>query len=192
VLPHRLYKYLPNQYVEAVVKQGKLIFRTLSYFQQAEDPERGDPFESMHVERPGSGVTITNLRTNQSHTDDFAFINRNSADRIYCFCLSHRKEAELFRQFRSNACVEILDVPEFLRRWRRAVSRLKSSSEWELLHRDVEYYHVARPALADIKDPRNLPFFKREIYAHQDEYRLVAARTRDLKLIQELVYAPPI
>jgi hypothetical protein len=189
MLPHRLYKYLPDQYVDTVVKQGKLLFRTLSYFQRVEDPERGDRLESMHIDRPGTGVTLTVSRTGQSFTGDFAFINRVQADRIYCFCFSRRKDADLFRQFGSNTCVEILDIRELLRRWHRAVKKLKSSSEWELIHRDVEYFHVARAALADIKNPRNLPFFKLETYAHQDEYRLVAARTRYLKLIQEIVDA---
>jgi hypothetical protein len=42
----------------------------------------------------------------------------------------------------------------------------------------------------DVKNPRNLPFFKLEKFSHQTEYRLVMARRQAFKLIQEIVDAP--
>jgi hypothetical protein len=189
-LPHRLYKYLPSRFAEDFLSRGILLFRSLSYFRQAEDPERGDPFESSHIDRPGSGVSITNHRTGRVITGDFAFINRLQSDLIYCFCLSRLKNLELFKQFQSDVCVEIKDVTEFLRRWRRAESKIKSFAEWELLHRDVTYFRMDRASSIDVKNPRNLPFFKLEKFCHQNEYRLVTARQKAFTLIQEIVDAP--
>jgi hypothetical protein len=188
--PQRLYKYLPSRFADDFVRRGIVLFRSLSYFRQTEDPERGDPFESMHVDRPGGGVSITNQRTGTVITGDFAFINRVQADLIYCFCLSRRKNPELFKQFQSDVCVEIKDVTEFHRRWRRAVNKLKSSAEWELLHGDVTYFRMDRASPIDVKNPRNIPFFKLEKFSHQNEYRLVTARRKALTLIQEIVDTP--
>ena len=185
-----LYKYLPARFVNDVVGRGILLFRSLSYYQRAEDPQRGDPFESMHLDRPGSDVRITNLRTGEVRIGDFAYINRVQSDQIYCFCLSRRKDAELFAQFESDACIEICDVRQFFFRWQRAVRRLKSSDDWQTLHRAVTYFVVDQPTTANIKDPKNLPFLKLAKFAHQDEYRLVAARGSAFELIQEIVDAP--
>ena len=187
MLPTRLYKYLPRRYLNRVVNGGNLLFRSLSYFQTMEDPERGDPFESMHIDLPGGGVTISAPEKGIRLTGDFAFINRVRSDQIYCFCLSHLKEEALFKQFGCDTCVEILDVPEFLRRCERAVTRLRSSRDWEFAHRYLEYFRVDRVASLDIKDPHNTPFFKLDKFVHQAEYRLVAARSGAFKLIQEIV-----
>ena len=187
MLPARLYEYLPGRYLNSVVKAGKLLFRSLSYFQTMEDPERGDPFESMHVDRPGGGVAISAPEKGIHLTGDFAFINRVRSDQVYCFCLSYRKKEALFTQFGCDTCVEIFDVPEFLRRCQRAVTGLRSSRDWEFVHRCVEYFRVDGMASSDIKNPRNAPFFKLDKFVHQAEYRLVAARKDAFELIREIV-----
>jgi hypothetical protein len=187
MLPTRLYKYLPKVYLRSVINSGNLPFRSLSYYQSVEDKERGDPCEAMHIDRPTSGLTLSVPKKGIRMTGDFAFINRVQSDQIYCFCLSSRKEEAFFEQFGCDTCIEILDVPEFLRRCKRAVTSLRSSTDWEFIHRNIEYFRVDVAASLDIKDPRNLPFFKLDKYIHQGEYRLVAARTGAFKLIQEIV-----
>src|SRR5260370_40832235 len=144
MLPTCLYKYLPRCYLNRVVNGGNLLFRSLSYFQTMEDPERGDPFESMHIDLPGGGVTISAPEKGIRLTGDFAFINRVRSDQIYCFCLSRRKEEDLFTQFGCDTCLEILDGQEFFGRCKRAISRLRSSPDWSLAHRPAEYFRGDR------------------------------------------------
>ncbi|MCK4392391.1 hypothetical protein KAX17_05755 [Candidatus Bipolaricaulota bacterium] len=187
-VPRRLYKYLPDRYVEDFVK-GRLLFRNLSYFRGIERGGRGDVYEGMHVDHPDNDVTITNLSKGTVMRGDFTFVNRTRADLIYCFCLSQRLHLSLFDEFSSDRCVEIIDVSEFLHRARCAVTRLKSASDWEFLHRPVKYYEGDKASGADIKESRNLAFFKPLSLSHQDEYRLVAARTSSFQLIQEIVRA---
>jgi hypothetical protein len=123
-----LYKYLPNRFADDFVRRGILLFRTLSYFQKVEDPERGDPFESMHIDRPGDGVSITNQRTGKTLTGEFAFINRVQSDQIFCFCFSRIIDSRLFAQFQSDVRIEIKDLEEFQRRWQGAVQKFRSTN----------------------------------------------------------------
>jgi hypothetical protein len=186
-VPRRLYKYLPDRYVEDFVK-GRLLFRSLSCFRGIEHGGRGDVHEGMHVDHPDNDVTITNLSKGTVMRGNFSFVNQTRADLIYCFCLSQRLHLSLFDEFSSDRCVEIVDVSGFLHRAMRAVARLRSASDWEFLHRPVEYYESNEAPANNIKEPRNLAFFKPSSFSHQDEYRLVAARTSSFQLTQEIVH----
>ncbi len=185
-IPRKLYKYLPEPYVKDFVK-GRILFRNLSYFRGIEHGGRGDVHEGMHVDHPDNVVTCANLSKGTVTTANSAFTNRTRADLIYCFCLSQRLHLSLFDEFSSDRCVEIVDVSEFLHRAKHAVGRLKSASNWEFLHRPVKYYEVNKATGSNIKEPRNLAFLKRLSFSHQEEYRLVAARTSSFQLIQEIV-----
>ena len=81
----------------------------------------------------------------------------------------------LFAEFNADACVEILDVDEFLQRCNDTISRQTRFSESGLLHERVEYYAPNRKVERDISEARWLPFFKHGSYSHQEEYRLAAA-----------------
>ena len=69
------------------------------------------------------------------------------------------------------------------------MARLKCASEWEFLQRPVKYYEGNKATGANVKEPRNLAFFKPLSLSHQDEYRLVAAHTSSFQLTQEIVHA---
>lgn len=185
-VPRRLYKYLCGCHVQGLV-DGQLLFRSLSYFRQVEHAGRGDIYEGMHVDHPEGGVTITNLSRGTVTKGDFAFINRVRPDLIYCLCFSQRLHPHLFDEFSSDSCVEVTDVSEFLRRVALAVEGLKSPPDWELMHRPVEYYASNQTVQVNIKEPRNLPFFKLSSFSQQSEYRLVAAPSSAFHLIQEIV-----
>lgn len=187
-LPSKLYKYLPAQFVSDVREKGVLLFRSLSYFQRLEgDAARGDYFEGMHVDHPDNDVTIPVLDTGQVIKGDMAYLNQTKSEDIYCFCLSTELSDELVRAFGATACIEISDVPEFTRRVRKAVGRLKSAADWEVDFRPLAYYNSNEAATIDIKNPRNLPFFKPVVYAEQAEFRIIAARKTSFELTQAII-----
>ena len=89
--------------------------------------------------------------------------------------MSTKKEDALFEEFGCDTCIEIVEVPEFLRRCQHAVSRLRSSSDWEFVHRAFECYSFADAVAGNVKDPRAIPFFKLKRFMHQSEYRFSTA-----------------
>lgn len=176
------------QFAPAVRERGILLFRSLSYFQRIEgDAARGDYFEGMHVDHPDNDITITALNTGRTVKGDMAFLNQTKSEDIYCFCLSTRLSDELFHAFGATACIEIFNVPEFARRVRKAIGRLKSAASWEVDFRPVVYYHSNKAVEVDVKNPRNLPFFKPVDYAEQAEFRIVAARRTSFELTEAIV-----
>lgn len=185
--PSILYKYLPSQYVDAVLKRGELLFRNLSYFRQYECEQRGDPLEGHHKDNPDNDIVITNLSMGSKIKGDFSFLNLTDTDHIYVFCLSKTYSENFFQEFESDACIEINDVPEFIRRSRIAVKRLVSAHRSGLLHKSVTYYLSNEPIELNIKDPKELIFAKDLSFKHQDEYRLAFGKKNAFKLEQKIV-----
>ena len=54
-----LYKYLPLRFARTMIGEGALMFSTLSWFQNLEDPDRGDGFEGTHKYFPVGGLQVT-------------------------------------------------------------------------------------------------------------------------------------
>ena len=185
--PEKLYKYLPSKYVNSVVRKGDLLFRNLSYFRQYEDNQRGDPFEGFHRDNPDNDITINNLSTGKVIKGDFSFLNSTNTDLIYVFCLSKKVDPNLYVEFKADACIEIIDVVEFLKRTMFAVKRLLSAHSSGLLSGSVMYYKENAPAGFDIKNPKNLSFAKGRHYQHQEEFRLVFGSKKGFNLTQQIV-----
>jgi len=174
--PYTLFKYLPCQYAEAVIKKEKLLFRNLSYFRQYEDRLRDDPIEGIHVDSPEKGLTITNLTQGFSITGNFSFLNSIDQNRVFIFCLSKKYSIELYDEFSSDTCIVINNPRHFFARCHRAVMKLENRGIIDkkgLLHRSVDYYKFHLAVERSVKDPLNLPFFKASNFSHQEEYRLV-------------------
>jgi hypothetical protein len=185
-----LYKYLPSQYADAVIKEGKLLFRNLSYFRQYEDRIRGDPIEGIHMDAPDRGFTITNLTRGFSITGNFSFLNSIDQDNVFVFCLSKTFAVELFEEFSCDACIVIKNPDKFIARCRHAVKKLKRhglADKKGLIHRSVDYYKFNEAVEKSVKDPLNLPFFKAIRFSHQDEYRIVFGYPGAFKLTQRII-----
>ena len=60
-LPSVLFKYLALPHAHAMLDAGELMFSTLSWFQNLEDPDRGDGFEGTHKYFPIGGLEATRL-----------------------------------------------------------------------------------------------------------------------------------
>lgn len=183
----RLFKYLPSKFVDQVANNGVLLFRNLTYFRQFEGYQRGDPMEGFHRDNPDNEITLTNLNTGNIIKGDFSFLNSTDTDLIFVFCLSTELNQNLFKEFETDACIEIIDTDKFLKQTSFMVKSLSSFHESGLLHDYVRYYKENKPADFDIKNPQNLAFAKSTAYQHQKEYRLVFGERNAFKLTQQIV-----
>lgn len=186
-IPTKLFKYLPRKFVESVRERGDILFRNLSYFRRIEDIGRSDFLEGLHMDLPDNDITITAVDNGLSWKGRGAFLNSVNQDRLLIFCLSEVLSKDLYAEFEADACLEIVDPEELIRRCRRVVSRQRRFAESELLHNFVEYYAPNEPAVRNVKDPRQIPFFKHRAYSQQQEYRLALALRGGLSHTERIV-----
>lgn len=88
-------------------------------------------------------------------------------NRCFCVCLSSRgNDADLFERFKADTCIEV-DILRLVELLKIAASHLEGV---EILHQSVNYY----PPLMARAAPGLLEaiFFKKDIYAIEDEYRV--------------------
>lgn len=171
-MPRRLYKYIPSEYVDSLVRRGRVLLRNLTFYRGLEDKGRGDLFEGRHVDRPGDGVELTVMRTGEKIVGDFASVNAVDAQRVFVFCMSTCLEASLYDEFNCDACVEVTSPALFFRHCRQALKKRADLAAWTSKHQAVEYYAPDKAAERDVKDPNELAFFKPEEFRQQCEYRL--------------------
>jgi len=181
----KVYKYIRSQHLDDFVRRGRVLFRNLTFFRASEDAARGDLLEGRHIDRPGGGVSITNLSTGQRMQGDFAFVNSVDTENIFVYCFSMKHDEELYRSFGADACVEITSITQFVRDCRQALRR--KHSNLVICHGPVEYYSQKTAAEKCVKDPRNLPFFKPDRFASQAEYRIVVLPEAGPGIVQNIV-----
>ena len=88
-------------------------------------------------------------------------------ERCFCVCLSGKKnDPVLFDRFKADVCIEV-DVLNLVELLKVAVSHLEGVT---IVHQDVNYYPhlMASPA----PDLLSVIFYKRDVYAVEDEYRI--------------------
>jgi hypothetical protein len=185
--PERLFKYLPSRFVERVLRRGDLLFRNLSYFRRIEENGRGDLLEGLHMDYPDNPIKIETTDGRVKWEGRAAFLNRVNSDKLYVFCLSRELSPALYGEFGADACIEITDAPEFLRRSERVIATQVRFAESGLLHGPVLYYVPNQPLDADVTDVRVIPFCKHESYRLQVEYRLAVATRGGLSLTRQIV-----
>ena len=182
-----LYKYLPSQYTTGVLRHGKLLFRNLTYFRQHEGKVRGDPCEGIHKFSPDKPSSIHTLSTGIIRIDNYNFLNSTNSDLIFAFCLSKRLSRELMIEFNCDACIEIFDPQEFIRRVRFKLARLISVSihSYGLIAQPVKYYNPLEMPEFDYTKPTNIIFAKEMHYKKQEEFRLAFGKKGAFKRIQQ-------
>lgn len=173
--------------MDDVTRKGTVLFRNLSYFRQMADLSRGDYLEGHHRDNPDRDVTITSKSTGVTISGDFSFLNSTNTDKTFIYCLSTLHDERLYDDFSSDACIEIMEPEEFIRRVRIAVKRLISIDPAGLLFGPVHYYAANKPSKFNIKNPKELVFLKDEDYSYQREFRLVFGRRNAFKLEQRIV-----
>ncbi len=167
-----LYKYLPNKYVNDFVHKGAVLFRSLSYFRDYEDAQRGDEFEGTKIYRPQKGLEITLTATQEKIVLPHSFESTANADDIFVFCLSTTLSTELASQFRADTCVEILNPTKFIAGIRAALLRRPSIKNKMLVHDKVKYYTPDEPPIVDWALPERIAMSKLDSYHPQQEYRI--------------------
>jgi len=171
-----LYKYLPAKYVKDFLRQGAVLFRSLSYFRDYEDSQvRGDEFEGTRIHRPHNGLEITLTATHERLVLPHAFESTANEDDIFVFCLSTVLSAELAAQFQAEVCIEIMNVGAFVSGIRGALRRRPSIKNKTLLHGPVKYYSPDQPPIVDWALPEKIAMSKLSEYAKQHEYRIAFA-----------------
>ena len=171
-----LYKYLPAKYVKAFVREGAVLFRSLSYFRDYEDAQvRGDEFEGTRLHRPQNGLEVTLTATQQKIVLPHSFESSANEDDIFVFCVSTVLSANLAAQFQASACVEIFNPSRFIAGIRGALLRRPSIKSKMLVHGEVKYYTQDEPPIVDWALPERIAMSKLSVYIPQQEYRIAFA-----------------
>lgn len=186
-VPGRLYKYLPSCYADSFVERGVVLFSNLAHFRMSEDIGRRDLLEGLHRDYPDNPVTIKAMHGHGWFRGRAAFLNSINTQRLFVFCLSEILDDSLFKRFSSDACVEIVNPLEFIRRCRVAVGKNFRFRDSSLLDGFISYYLPNRPAPIDVTNPRQLAFCKHEAYAVEREYRLAFPLKGALKQTRRIV-----
>ena len=180
-----LYKYLPSQYVPAVLNRGEILFRNLTYFRQHEGKIRGDVYEGILRHRPETDTIINNISTGKRSVIKTSFLHSTDSETVFAYCLSEQLSKKLLIEFKSDACIEIFNPIEFIRRVRIAVMRFISTHRYGLLAQPVNYYDPTKVPSFNYNDPKQIVFAKENYYAWQEEYRLTFGKKSAFKFKQE-------
>ena len=168
-----LYKYLPEQYVGTLLREGAVLFHTLSYFRDYEDAQvRGDEFEGTKLYRPTKGLEVTVVGTQERVVLPHSFESSAHEDDIFAFCLSTILSQDLATQFKTNTCVEIRNPALFVSKIRGALLRRPSIKNKMLVHGEVKYYEPEEPPIVDWALPERIAMSKLESFRPQQEYRI--------------------
>ena len=163
-LPTKLFKYTERKHADSMIADGELLIRPASEFVNAVNPARQDDeltaknrkLELGPVHHPLFTITSSNgLAYEMTVRQDY-----------YIWSSAKSLRPQLFKEFKSDSCVEIFDVPTFL-------SRLKKEFESQKLQFECHsiVYHDA--SINSFEGPY---FYKVATgYAKQDEYRVVGS-----------------
>lgn len=168
-----LYKYIPEEHVEPFVKQGAVLFRSLSYFRDIEDEQvRGDEHEGTKRFRPSQGLEITLTATQEKSVIPHTFESTvNEAD-IFVFCFSTVCSSDIAEKFKSNVCIEIGRPGKFISGIHSALLRRPSIKDKLLVHGLVHYYEIDEPPIVDWALPEKIAMSKDKVFSWQEEYRI--------------------
>jgi hypothetical protein len=165
------YKYFSNLDYARQFLDGKVFHQTLAFFRDYEDAAAqqiiGDEFESTRLYRPLDGLRVNNLTRRTTFPLQMGFESSARAAEIYVFCISFAFSEELKREFRAQACVEILRPAEFIRRWLQALPPGAAH-----FSRKVDYYRAEDVPGNVWPQPHLIATTKLARFAYQAEYRL--------------------
>jgi hypothetical protein len=169
-----LYKYFTKRKWADAFLDGKILFRSMSFFRDYEDKHvRGDQKEGTSVFRPEGGLIITNYTQGTTFTmPDSAFEAIANQEEIFVYCVSRSLTDELCKEFESVVCVEILKTPTLCERIKRA---LPANATFRAGR--VEYYHQKDAPNPRWALPDQIALSKFENYKWQDEFRFLFCLT---------------
>lgn len=181
---HSLYKYYDTRQWADAFLDGRLRFRSLSYFRDYEDGQvRGDKNEGKMIFRPQHGLVITNHTQGWTNTIPWAFNATAHQEEIFVFCLSRSFTDKLRERFKAAACVEILNVKTLCDRIESALPAGTASPGKpgrERIGQPVTYYEESDNCNPTWACPDMIAASKSRAFAWQDEYRLIFSFTNAL------------
>lgn len=192
-----LYKYLPLEYATAMVDCGELMFSTLAWFQNLEDRERGDEFESTHKYFPVGGLEITRTERDGEQHPPVTFTRPNESlqskakgsAHIFIYSTSLRQGLTQFNNGTTpNACVEIHNPMMFLARLRGVLRLAPKAKIATLIHDKVRYYSFADPSGNVYALPDRLTMHKHGGFREQHEYRIAFGTKRNVFDFEHIDY----
>lgn len=197
-LPAVLYKYLPLRYARMMIDSGALMFSTLSWFQNLEDPNRGDGFEGTHKYFPAGGLQVTRTERDgkaelppKSMTLPTDSLQSKAAGRDHIFIYSTALRPNL-TQFddpsEPNACVAIHDPSAFLARLKVNLGRWNHTQAATLIHDEVRYWRPADPPGNIYALPDRLTMNKHEDFREQYECRFAFGTKSNVFDFEHVVY----
>ena len=92
-----------------------------------------------------------------------------------------------FERFESDCCIEILNPAEFCSRIRRRLIWRPSTHRFGVLSRDIDYYDPSQPIAENVKDPKSIPFLKRQEFRPEKEFRITFGTRNAFELEQSIV-----
>jgi len=182
-----LYKYFSEHELAEAFLDGKVLFRSLSYFRDYEDKKvRQDQNEGTAIFRPEGGLIVNNLTQGKTFTlpAGHAFESTVKLDEIFVFCLSRSFTDEIRERFQAVSCVEIVNTRIFCMRVEAALpaqATFPGPPGRTRIGRPVEYYQETESGNPRWALPEVIATSKLERYAWQDEFRLVFSVTHALQ-----------
>jgi len=181
------YKYVESRWARALVEEGRLMFSSLAWFQESEDPSCGDAFEGVRKYFPADGLAITRLSEPAGSFVDADHSFQSAArerDHIFIFSVSRTLSPELQAKFagpepKEMACVEIHDSGLFYNRLARALGKRSPVHRRTLFHDDVTYYRFEEPPLGVWPLPARLTTHKESRYSDEEEHRFIFSTKRN-------------
>jgi hypothetical protein len=97
----------------------------------------------------------------------------SKADDIFVSCMSLNLKNELYNEFKTDVCVEILDCERFARKIFYSIAeKLGNASAEKLVSKKVDYYKKSDPIGVTWALPERITCSKEVSYLGQAEYRI--------------------
>jgi hypothetical protein len=181
-----LYKYFSEVLWAEHFLDGKILFRSLSYFRDYEDNEvRGDRNEGLATLRPPGGLVVNNQTQGKTFTiPGAAFESSAREEEIFVFCASRTLSRQLREEFAAVACVEVTDIAAFCSRVQTALppnAVFPGPKGCTRLGNRVTYYTESEAVNPRWALPDLMATSKPARYDWQDEFRLVFSLTDALE-----------
>ena len=168
------YKYYSDRKWAEQFLDGRLLFRSLSYFRDYEDKNvRGDHKEGVSIYGPKGGLVGYNYTQDKTFTlPASAFESAVEQEEIFAFCASKCLSDKLREEFEAVVCVEIMKIQTFCTRVRNALP-----GEATFYARRIKYYQPTDDCNPRWALPDLIATSKLEGYAWQQEVRLIFSVT---------------
>jgi hypothetical protein len=167
-----LYKYFSEpKYAEAFLN-GQMLFRSLAYFRDNEDPVRGDEYEGTSKFRPDGGLVVIKQTQETTFTLPMALESNVKSHEIFVYCVGQTLSAAIAKEFDAVVCVEITRIATLCERIRAALPPTAVFRS-----RPVEYYPQTQAGNPRWALPDRIATSKLDHWATQDEYRFLFSLT---------------